>query len=86
MKRDNLLRLGENLLQTYEIDTILNQHPKTVSKLHAKADMKAQMERFKEKQLHGYTRTKSERDVNLDKNQSLSWRGDRYIESKTCLQ
>ena len=86
MKRDNLLRLGENLLQTYEIDTILKQHPKTVSKLQAKADMKAQMERFKEKQLHGYTRTKSERDVNLDKNQSLSWRGDRYIESKTCLQ
>ena len=86
MKRDNLLRLGENLLQTYEIDTNLNQNPTPVSKLYAKADMKAQMERFKEKQLHGYTRTKSERDVNLDKNQSLSWRGDRYIESKTCLQ
>ena len=86
MKRDNLLRLGENLLQTYKIDTILNQHPKIVSKLHAKADMKAHMERFKEKQLHGYVGSKSERDVNLDKNQSLSWRGDRYIESKTCLQ
>ena len=45
--------------------------------------MKAQMERFKGKQLHGYISTKLERDVNLDKNQSLSWRRDRYIESKT---
>ena len=27
--------------------------------------------------------SKLERDVNLDKNQSLSWRKDRYIESKT---
>ena len=34
-EKDNLLRLGENLLQTYEIDTNLNQHPKTVSKLYA---------------------------------------------------
>ena len=42
------MRLGENLLQTYEIDTNLNQNPKTVSKLYAKADMKAQMETFKE--------------------------------------
>ena len=32
----------------------LNQNPKTVSKLYAKADMKAQMEGFKEKQLHRY--------------------------------
>ena len=80
------MRLGQNLLQIYEIDTNLKQNPKTLSKLYAKADMKAQMERFKEKQLHGYISTKSERDVNLDKNQSLSWRGDRYIESKTCLQ
>ena len=77
------MRLGENLLQTYEIDTNLNQNPTPVSKLYAKADMKAQMERFKEKQLHGYISTKLERDVNLDKNQSLSWRRDRYIESKT---
>ena len=77
------MRLGENLLQTYEIDTSLNQNPKTVSELYAKADMKAQMERFKEKQLHRYISTKLERDVNLDKNQSLSWRRDRYVESKT---
>ena len=81
-EKDNLLRLGENL-QSYETDTNLNQNPKTVSKLYAKADMKAQMERFKEKQLHGYISTKLERDVKLDKNQSLSWRRDRYIESKT---
>ena len=78
------MRLGENLLQTYEIDTNLNQNPKTVSKLYAKADMKAQMERTTtEQQLHGYISTKLERDVNLDKNQSLSWRRHRYIESKT---
>ena len=68
------MRLGENLLQTYEIDTNLNQNRKTVSKLYAKADMKAQMERFKEKQLHGYISTKLDRDAKLDKNQSLSWR------------
>ena len=77
------MRLGENLLQTYEIDTNLNQNPKTVSKLYAKADMKAQMERFKEKQLYGYISTKLDRDVKLDKNQNLSWRRNRYIESKT---
>ena len=53
-EKGNLLRLRENLLQTYEIDTNLNQFPKTVSKLYAKADMKAQMEGFKEKQLHRY--------------------------------
>ena len=82
-EKDNLLRLGENLLQTYEIDTNLNQNPKTVSKLYAKADMKAQMETFKEKQLHRYKCTKLERDINLDKNQSLLWRRDRYIERKT---
>ena len=82
-EKDNSLRLGENLPQTYEIDTNLNQNPKTVSKLYAKADLKAQMERLKEKQLHGYISTKLERDVNLDKNQSLSWRRDRSIESKT---
>ena len=73
---------SENLPQTYEIDTNLNQHPKTVSKLYTKADMKAQMERFKEKQLQGYISLKLEHDLSLDKNQSLSWRRDRYIESK----
>ena len=57
-EKDNLLRLEENLLQTYERDTNLNQNRKTVSKLYAKADMKPQMERFKEKQLHGYISTK----------------------------
>ena len=77
------MRLGENLLQTYEIDTNLNQNPTPVSKLYAKADMKAQMERFKEKQLYGDISTKIDRDVKLDKNQNLSWRRDRYIESKT---
>ena len=41
------------------------------------------MERFKGKQVHGYISAKLERDVNLDKNQSLLWRRDRYIESKT---
>ena len=76
------MRLGENL-QTYEIDTNLKQNPKTVSKLYAKANMKAQMERLKEKQLHGCISTKLDCDVKLDKNQSLSWRRDRYIESKT---
>ena len=45
--------------------------------------MKAQMERFKAKQLHGYISTKLQEDVNLDKKQSLSWRRNRYIESKT---
>ena len=44
--------------------------------------MKAQMERFKEKQLQGYISLKLEHDLSLDKNQSLSWRRDRYIESK----
>ena len=77
------MRLGENFLQTYEIETNLNQNPKTVSKLYTKADMKAQMERFKEKQLQGYISLKLEHDLSLDKNQSLSWRRDRYIESKT---
>ena len=67
-EKDNLLRLWENLLQTYETDTDLNQHPKTVNKLYTKADMKAQMERFKEKQQHGYISTKLDCDVNLDKN------------------
>ena len=32
-EKSNLLRLGENLVQTYEIDSSLNQNPKTVSKL-----------------------------------------------------
>ena len=31
-KKDSLLRLGENLLQAYEINTNLNQNSKTVSK------------------------------------------------------
>ena len=75
------MRLGN--LQTYEIDTNLKQNPKTVSKLYAKANMKAQMERFKEKQLHGCISTNLDCDVKLDRNQSLSWRRDRYIESKT---
>ena len=74
------MRLGENFLQTYEIETNLNQNPKTVSKLDTKADMKAQMERFTEKQLQGYISAKLERDINLDKNQILSWRRDRYVE------
>ena len=82
-EKDNLLRIGENLLQTFEINTNLNQNPKTLSKLYAKADIKIRMERFKEKQLHGYLHSKLELDVNFDKNQSLSWRKDRYIESKT---
>ena len=74
------MRLGENFLQTYEIETNLNQNPKTVSKLDTKEDMKAQMERFTEKQLQGYISAKLERDINLDKNQILSWRRDRYVE------
>ena len=82
-EKDNLLRLEENLLQTYEVDTNLNQNPKTVSKLYAKADMKAQIERFKEKQLHGSTSRKLESDVNLDKNQRIKNRSLHVCNNRT---
>ena len=67
---NDILRVGQELLQKYNIVSNPNEPPKSVSR---KADQTSKREYFVEKPLHGYFFKQMDIDNNIDKQQILAW-------------
>ena len=78
---NDILRVGQELLQKYNIVSIPNEPPKSISKKFTKADQTSKREHFVQKPLHGYFCKLMDNDNNIDKQQSLAWTKDRFITS-----
>ena len=78
---NDILKEGQELLQKYNIVSIPNEPPKSISKKFTKADQTSKREHFVQKPLHGYFYKLMDNDNNIDKQQSLAWTKDRFITS-----
>ena len=74
-------RVGQELLQKYNILSNPVEPPKSVSKIFTKADQTSKRDNFIQKPLHGYFYNQTDKDDNIDKQQSLTWAKDRLITS-----
>ena len=75
------MRVGQELLQKYNIVSSPNEAPKSVSRKFTKADQTSKCEDFVQKPLHGYFYKQMDNDNNIDKQQSLAWTKDRFMTS-----
>ena len=78
---NDILRVGQELLQKYNIVSNPNEPPKSVSRKFIKADQTSKREHFVQKPLHGYFYKQMDNDNNIDKQQSLACTKDRFITS-----
>ena len=76
---NDILRVGKELLHKYNIVSIPNEPPKSISKKFTKANQTSKREHFVQKPLHGYFYKLMDNDNNIDKQQSLAWTNDRFI-------
>ena len=79
---NDILRVGQELLQKYNILSNPSEPPKSVSRKFTKADQSSKRDNFVQKPLHGYFYTQIDKDNNIDKQQSLPWTNDRFITSE----
>ena len=66
---NDILRVGQELLQKYNIVSNPNEPPKSVSKKFVKADQTPKREHFVQKPLHGYFYKQMDNDNNIAKQQ-----------------
>ena len=78
---NDILRVGKELLQKYNIVSDPNEPPKSVSRKFTKAGQTSKRENFVQKPLHGYFYKQMDNDNNIDKQQSLAWTKNRFITS-----
>ena len=78
---NDILRIGQKLLQKYNILSNPNEPPTSVSRKFTKADQTLKRDIFAQKPLHGYFYKQMDKDDNIDKQQSLVWTKDRFITS-----
>ena len=78
---NDILRVGQELLQKYNIVSNHNEPPRSVSRKFTKADQGSKREHSVEKPLHGYFYKQMDNSNNIDKQQSLAWTKDRFITS-----
>ena len=80
-EKNDILRVGQELLQKQNIDCSPNELPKSVNRKFTKADQTSKREHFVRKPLHGCFYKKMGKDNNIDKQQSLAWTKYRFIAS-----
>ena len=78
---NDILRVGQELLQKYNILSNPNEPPKSVSRKFTKADQSSKRDNFVQEPLHEYFYKQMDKDNNIDKEQSLAWTKDRFITS-----
>ena len=64
---NDILRVGQELLQKYNILSNPNEPPKSVSRKFTKADQTSERDNFVQKPLHGYFYKQIDKDDNIDK-------------------
>ena len=68
---NDILRVGQELLQKYNIVSNPNEPSKSVSRKFTKVDQTSKCEDFVQKSLHGYFYKQMDKDNNIDIQQSL---------------
>ena len=67
---NDILKVGQELLQKYNIVSNPNEPPKSVSRKFTKVDKTSKREHFEQKPLHGYFYKQMDNDNNIDKHNS----------------
>ena len=80
-ENNNITRVGNELLQKYDLTSDNEEQPKTTSKKFAKADTKFHYEKYTSKVMHGYFYRTIEKDEKTDHNNSKSWTKNRILTS-----
>ena len=80
-ENNNVIRVGNELLQKYDLTSDNEEQPKTTSKRFTKADTKFHYEKHTSKIMHGYFNRAIEKDEKIDHNNSKSWTKKRKLTS-----
>ena len=67
-KNNNIIRVGNELLQKYDLTSDNEEQPKTTSKRFTKAGTKFHYEKYTSKVMHGYFNRTIEKDGKIDHN------------------
>ena len=81
VENNNIMRVGNELLQKYDLIYDNEEQPKTTSKRFTKADTKFHYEKYTSKVMHGYFNRTIEKDEKIDHNNSKSWTKTRKLTS-----
>ena len=81
-EQNDIVRLKEKLLGSYEIEWEENTTPKNLSKIFIKADIGSQRKRYNAKVMHGYYEEKLEQGPGIDRSLSFLWKTDRHVTSE----
>ena len=80
-ERNNILRVGDELLQKYDLNVQNEEHPKINSKRFTKTDTNFHHQKFTSKVMHGYFNRTIEKDQKIDHKTSKSWTKNRKLTS-----
>ena len=80
-ENNNIMRVGNELLQKYDLTSDNEEQPKTTSKRFTKADTKFHYEKYTSKIMHGYFNRIIEKDRKIDHTKSKSWTKNRKLTS-----
>ena len=75
------MRVGNELLQKYDLTSDNEEQPKTTSKRFTKADTKFYYEKYTSKIMHGYFNRIIEKDRKIDHTKIKSWTKKRKLTS-----
>ena len=81
-EQNDIVRLKEKLLGSYEIEWEENTTPKNLSKIFINADIESQRKKYSSKVMYDYYEKKLEQDPGIDWSLSFLWKNDRYITSE----
>ena len=80
-ENNNIIRVGNELLQKYNLTSDNEEQPKTTSKRFTKADTKFHYEKYTSKIMQGHFNRAIEKDGKIDHNNSKSWTKNRKLTS-----
>ena len=80
-ERNNIIRVGDELLQKDDLNVQNEEQPKITSKRFTKADTNFHHKKFISKVMHGYFNRTIEKDQKIDHKTSKSWTKNRKLTS-----
>ena len=80
-ERNNIIRVGDEHPQKYDLNVENKEQPKITSKRFTKADTNFHHKKFTSKVMHGYFNRTIEKDQKIDHKTSKSWTKNRKLTS-----
>ena len=81
-EQQEIIWLGQQLLNLYNIEYDDTSRPRVLSRLFVKAELSMQKESYTSKVMHSYYERKIMDDTQVDKQLSNAWRKDKYLTSE----